>query len=158
MFSRVLYFFVLLIFITSCDQLSFTKKEKLPELDTLVDFTSVDFYPSFKVCDSLIDKSVKENCFRKTIHQKIGEELKKHTFTSKDTIDETIFVDLIINSKGEIILEEIQSSESIKNQLLELDSIIQLSVERLPTIHAAIKRGMPVTTKYQLPIQIKLQE
>jgi hypothetical protein len=158
MFFRVFYFFVLLTFITSCDKLSFKKKEKLPELDTLIDFTSVDFSPSFKVCDSLIDKTAKENCFRNTIHQKIGEELKKHTFTSKDTIDETIFVDLIINSNGEIVLKEIQSSENIKHQLLELDSIIQLSVEQLPTIHAAIKRGMPVTTKYQLPIQIKLQE
>ncbi|UAM97063.1 hypothetical protein K8354_12105 [Polaribacter litorisediminis] len=158
MFSRVFYFFVLLIFITSCDQFSLKKENTLQKLDTLVDFTSVDFSPSFKVCDSLIDKTAKENCFRNTIHQKIGEELKKHIFTSKDTINETIFVDLIINSNGEIVLKEIQSSENIKNQLLALDSIIQLAVDQLPIVHAAIKRGMPVTTKYQLPIQIRLQE
>jgi hypothetical protein len=158
MFSRVFYFFVLLICITSCDQFSLTKKNTQQRLDTIIDFTSVDFSPSFKICDSLIDKAAKEDCFRNTIHKKIGAVLQKHTLTSKDSINETIFVDLVISLSGEIILKGVQSSENIKKQFPELDSIIQLSVDQLPSIYAAVKRGMPVTTKYQLPIRIQLQE
>lgn len=147
-----------MIFLTSCDKLSFSKNKNTQAIDTIVDFTSVDTYPSFKVCDSLIDKTKKSACFRNTIHQKIGEELQKHILEIKDSIDETVFVDLIINSKGDIIFQDLQSSENIKKQLPELDSILQLSVDNLPVIYPAIKRGIPVVTKYQLPIRIVLKE
>ncbi|WP_223269116.1 MULTISPECIES: hypothetical protein [unclassified Polaribacter] len=134
------------------------KQHNLQKLDTIIDFTSVDFYPSFKVCDSLIEKVEKENCFRNTIYKKIGASLQKHTLESKDAIDETILVDLIINSAGEIIFKELQATKLIKNQLPTLDSLIRISVDQLPTIHPAIKRGIPVTSKYQLPIRIQLKE
>lgn len=154
---RVFYFLVLLIFFTSCDKFSFSKKEHLQVIDTF-DVTSVDTFPSFKVCDSIIDKTKKANCFRKTIHQKIGEELTKHQFSIIDTLDETVFLSILINSKGEFVLDTIQSSENIKRQLPELDSVLQLSVQKLSVIIPANKRGIPVTTKYQLPIRIVLKE
>lgn len=154
---RVFSFLILIVFFTSCDKFSFTKNKNIQPIDTIVDFTSVDTFPSFKACDSLIDKIKKQDCFRNTIHQKIGEELRKHTLSIKDSIDETILVDLIINVKGKIVFKTIQSSEKIKEELAGLDSLIQVSVENLPVVYPAIKRGIPVTTKYQLPIRILLK-
>lgn len=155
---RFFSFLVLIIFFTSCDKFSLSKNKNLPILDTIVDFTSVDFSPSFKVCDSIIDKTEKSDCFRNTIHNKIGEELQKHSLSAKDSINETVIVDLIINSKGKIIFKDVKSSQNIKNQLSELDSLIQLAVDKLPQIYPAIKRGIPVSTKYLLPIKIVLKE
>lgn len=152
-------FFVifLIVFCSACNNFSFTKKENLQQLDTIVDFTSVDTFPSFTVCDSLIDKNKKYNCFRNTIHKKIGEELLTYSLSTKDTINETIFVDLIIDTKGKVHLEQLNSSEKIKTEFPELDSLLKLSVAKLPKIYPAIKRGIPVTSKYQLPIKIKLE-
>nr|WP_298991895.1 hypothetical protein [uncultured Polaribacter sp.] len=152
-------FFVifLIVFCSACNKFSFTKKENFQQLDTIVDFTSVDTFPSFTVCDSLIDKNKKYNCFRNTIHQKIGEELLTYSLSTKDTIKETIFVDLIIDTKGKVHLEQLNSSEKIKTEFPELDSLLKLSVAKLPKIYPAIKRGIPVTSKYQLPIKIKLE-
>jgi hypothetical protein len=127
-------------------------------LDTLVDFSKVDVSPSFKICDSMINKIKKTDCFRAAIHQKVAAELQQHTFIIKDAISENVLVALLINSKGEIVLEGIQSSENIKNQLPQLDSVLRVSIANLPTIFAAIKRGIPVTTKYSLPIKIELKE
>ena len=155
---RVFSFLVLMVMFTSCDKFSFTKNQPLPVLDTIVDFTSVDTFPSFSECDSIINKTQKSDCFRTTMHQKIGEVLQKQKLSIRDSIDETVFVDVIINSDGNIIYEGLQSSENIKKELPELDSIIQLSIAKLPKIHSAIKRGIPVTTKYQLPIRIYLKE
>lgn len=147
-----------MVFFTSCDNFSFSKSKQKISLDTIVDFSSIDTSPSFKICDSLINKEEKANCFRNTIHTKIGTELAKYSFSIKDTISEIVFVDLIINSKGEIVLEEIKSSESIKTELPELDSLLRVSVRKLPNIYPGIKRGIPVTTKYRLPIKIQLEE
>ena len=127
-------------------------------LDTIVNFSSVDTSPSFKVCDSIIDKQKKNNCFRTTIHQKIGAELQKHQFVIRDSISEIVYVDLLINSKGKIVIEAMASSEEIRIQLPELDSVLRISVDKIPNVYAAIKRGIPVTTKYRLPIKIQIKQ
>ncbi|WP_397445376.1 hypothetical protein [Polaribacter sp. R77954] len=134
-----------------------TKKQPLQVVDTIIDFTAVDTSPSFKICDSIIDKTQKSDCFRTTIHKKISLELQKHQLLINDTIDETVVVDLIINTEGKIIFEGVKSSEKIKNELPELDSIIQTSIHKLPTVFPAIKQRYKVTTKYQLPIRIYLK-
>ena len=146
----------MVLFITSCDKFSFSKNKNIQDLDTIVDFSSVDTFPSFKPCDSIIDKTKKTDCFRTTIHQKIGAELLQHTFIIKDSIDEIIYVDLIINSEGIFTLHAIQSSNNIKKVLPQLDGLLRESVEKLPKIYAANKRGIPVSVKYSLPIRIKL--
>lgn len=158
MLLRVLSFLFLMVFVTSCDKFSFSKNKNLQVIDTIVDFTSVDKYPSFPVCDSIIDKDKKATCFRKIIHQKIGEELQQYQFAIKDSIDETVYLDILIDSKGKFILDTIKSSENIKMQLPGLDSLLKQSVQNLSAIIPANKRGIPVTTKYELPIRIVLKE
>ena len=76
MFLRIFSLLLLFLFITSCDKFSYSKNKNLQVVDTIVDFSSVDFSPSFKVCDSLIDKHQKSDCFRTNIHQEIGGELQ----------------------------------------------------------------------------------
>ena len=158
MFLRVFSFLFLLFLITSCDKFSFSKNKDIQVLDTIVNFSSVDTSPSFKICDSIIDKRRKSDCFRTTIHQKIGVELQQHEFSIKHSISEIVYVDVLINSKGKIILETIESSDDIKTQLPKLAAILKLSVDRIPDIYPAIKRGIPVTTKYRLPIKIELKQ
>tara|TARA_B110000503_G_scaffold47953_1_gene78073 strand:- start:1025 stop:1501 length:477 start_codon:yes stop_codon:yes gene_type:complete len=158
MYLRVSFFLLLFLLITSCDKLSFLKNNNTQVLDTIVNFSSVDTSPSFKKCDSIIDQQKKSDCFRITIHQKIGAALKKYEFSIKNSISETVYVDLLINSKGKIILETIESSQNMKIQLPKLDSILRLSIARVPNMYPAIKRGIPVTTKYRLPIFIQLKE
>lgn len=156
MFLRFFSFLLIIFFITSCDKIPFSKNDKNSVLDTTVDFSSVDTFPSFKTCDSIFDKAKKSDCFRTTIHQKIGAELQQHTFVIKDSIDEIIYVDLIINSEGIFTLDTIKSSNNIKKVLPKLDSLLRVSVQNLPKIFAANKMGIPVSVKYSLPIRIKL--
>ncbi len=159
MFLRLFSFLLLMIFCTSCNKLSvFKKTNPAPVVDTILDFSSVDVSPSFKVCDSIIEKANKTSCFRTTVHKEISKELLQHKLTIKDSISEIVFVDLIINSKGNFVLDGIQSPENIKTALPRLDSLIKVSVQKLPIIYPAIKRGIPVTTKYRLPIRIQLKE
>jgi hypothetical protein len=155
---RVFSFLILIVFFTSCDKFSFSKNKEIQVLDTIVDYTAVDLSPSFPVCDSIIDKTEKSNCFRNTIHKKIGEELQKHSLSSQDSIDETVYVDLLINTEGDIQFLEVTSSENLKKKLPILDSILQRSVDNLPNIFPAIKKRFPVATKYRLPIRIVLTD
>lgn len=156
--SRIFSFLVLLLFCTSCNYFSFRKERIEIPIDSIVDFSSVDVFPSFKVCDSLMEVTEKESCFRNTIHQKIGEELAKHTIKVKNAIDETVMVKLQISEKGKIHFIKTESTVNIQKALPQLDSILQLSIANFSNIYPAIKRGIPITTEYSLPIRIKLED
>ena len=122
-----------------------------------VDYTSVDVSPSFKVCDSLIDKDEKSSCFRSTIREEIASNLAKQSIQVAQSVDETIEVAITIQSNKEAKLTSIKSSDSLLVILPSLKDILKKSVEKLPAIYPAIKRGIPVTTQYKLPIRIKLE-
>ena len=158
MLLRVLSFLCVFIFCSSCDHFMGIGSSNSEVLDTIVDYSVVDVSPSFKVCDSIIDKTPKSFCFRSTIHQKISNELIREHFTIQDSINEVIYVDLLISTKGVISLEQIESSKKIQKELPQLDKILRKSIEELPKIKSAIKQGITVTPKYRLPIKIQLKE
>ena len=158
MFLRVFAFLLLLLFCSSCDLVVGFDDSKIEFLDSKIDFSSVDFSPSFQVCDPIIMKHEKSVCFRNTMHAKISSELQKHSFTIKEAVSETVFVHLLISANGTVVLDEIQSSENIQIQLPTLDSLLKISVRNLPKITPASKRGIPVVTKYSLPIEIQLKK
>ena len=158
MFFRVFSFLALLLFCTSCNYFSFRKERVEISIDSIIDFSSVNSFPSFKACDSLVEDSEKETCFRKTIHQKIGKELAKHTIRVKNSIDATAMVKLQINTKGKIYFIKVESTANLQKELPQLDSILKVSIAKLPNLYPAIKRGVPITTEYSLPIRIKLED
>lgn len=153
---RVVYFLILLFCCSSCKYFTSDVCNNQP-LDTIINFKKVDVSPSFNECKELIDEA-KTNCFRTTIHQKIANSLAEFTLEVKDSVDEVVMVDLLIPSNGKIQLEHIESSLVIKEQLPQLDSLLKISVEKLPKVFPAIKRDIPVATQYQLPIHIVLQD
>jgi hypothetical protein len=142
---------------TSCDYLSFRKNNKQEKLDTIVNVKEVDVFPSFKVCDSIIDKAEKTNCFRSVIHQEIAQNLKSQNIKVKRSVDETITVIITIHSDRTIALKSISASDSLYQEIPDLKQMIEKSIAELPEVFPAIKIGIPVTSEYILPIRVKLE-
>lgn len=154
---RVVFSLLLIICCTSCSYFSSDKNSTQQSLDTIINFNKVDVFPSFVECKDKIDEA-KTSCFRETIHKKIAANLAQHHLEIKKPIDEVINVELEISTEGKFILKKINSSENIREQLPKLDSLLQASVNSLPKIFPAIKRGIPVASQYSLPIRIQLKE
>ncbi|MGB2056717.1 MAG: hypothetical protein ACPH3L_05050 [Flavobacteriaceae bacterium] len=122
-----------------------------------LDYSSVDVSPSFRVCDSLIEKDKKDTCFRTTLRQEIFSSLAKQSIQVPQSVDETIEVAITIQSNKEVKLTSIKSSDSLMAIVPSLKAILKKSVEELPAVYPAIKRGIPVTTVYKLPIKIAVK-
>ena len=122
-----------------------------------LDYSSVDVSPSFRVCDSLIEKDKKDTCFRTTLLQEIFSSLAKQSIQVPQSVDETIEVAITIQSDKEVKLTSIKSSDSLMAIVPSLKAILKKSVEELPAVYPAIKRGIPVTTVYKLPIRIAVK-
>lgn len=147
------YLIIFCILLTSCQFFNATKVNNESQLDTIVDFSKVDASPSFTECKDKIDNE-RLTCFRTTIHQKLSENLATHSIKVKDSIDEIVKIHLLIDSKGNISLKEIFSSDEVKKQIKNIDSLLKVSVGSLPQVLPALKRSIPVTTQYELPIRI----
>ena len=152
MFKRIIFLLSAIFFLVSCD--FFQKKElQLNQVvDTIVDFNSVDVFPLFPSCDSIPSEERQKICSQIKLSEQIYSSLAAYQIEVSEKMNDTILVKLHVNSIGNVSLVNIQSSEFIKNQIPKLDSLIGVGVNNLPTLKAAIKRGIPVTTEFTLPI------
>ncbi len=145
----------------SCDFFD-VKKKKQEELIQKnmkdINFNEVDQFPLFENCDETLVKSEQQSCFEQEMHQYFSAVLQKHHFTVSSAVNDTVFLHFSIDNKGAISFLETQKSEQISKELPELDSIFKVETHQLPQIFPAVKRGIPVATKYKLPIIIKVEE
>lgn len=151
---RVYFFIFIAVFCSSCQFINPDRKDTIQQLDTVIDFTSVDTFPAFDICKGSIDKNEQISCFRKTIHEHITATLLEERFAVKKPLNDSVFVHLLINRKGKVTLKQIESSLALKKLLPRMDSLIKVSINKLPKLFPAIKRGIPVATQYKLPIHV----
>lgn len=141
--------------LTSCE--FFKKKEFTPTtaIDTIVDYHSVDVFPLFPSCDSIPSQEKQKICSQIKLSEHIYASLSDYQIVTSDKILDTIYIKLKIDKSGKSTLSNMQSSVFIKGQIPKLDSIIASGINSLPLLKPAIKRGIPVTTEFTLPIVVK---
>lgn len=122
-----------------------------------INLNTVDVFPSFSNCDSL-DKEAQKACFFETLTNQIYEQLTYNNLLVTKTIQDTIQVALYIDTLGVVNVSNIDKNLSTAKYIPSLDSLIKVSTENLPKASPAYKRGIPVTTKFILPIILNVAE
>ena len=144
------------ILVASCSYFeNKSTKESLHVVDTIVDFNSVDAFPLFPECKDIPSRVKQKICFQIEIAEHIRASLKLYELNSKELINDTVLVILKINSLGVASLSSVQISKKTEALLPEFDSLLKVSLQKLPTLLPAIKRDMPVTIEFTLPIILK---
>lgn len=140
---------------TSCDWF-ISKEEKTQELVNeemrSINFNEVDKYPLFDNCDEMLDKKGQLECFQSTLLTHYIGTLKEFEFNFDSEVNTTVYVDFLVDNKGEISVLEVQRNEEIENQIPGFRSIITQSLKGLPPLSPALKRGVPVSSKFRIPI------
>ena len=152
----LLAFIFSLLFLTSCDYF-FPKQasKKNPTIDTVIDFTSVDAYPLFPECKNIPDREKQKICFQIKMAEHINRLLKTKPLKTELTNNDTLLVTLKVLKSGKTKFVKVASKTNNKTIEKLLDSILKSIENKIPTLQPAIKRGMPVTTQFELPIIIK---
>ncbi len=160
--QRILIAIIFVYLFTSCDFFSSKKlaaKKASLEMDTIIDFSTVDVYPMFTNCEGLDTKKMQEDCFGKELILKLDKLISLDKMKVSRIIYDTVFVDLLIEKDNRVRIAGIHSSELIKTKIPKLDSVLIASINQLPNLtQPAIKRGIPVTSQFKLPILIKVKE
>jgi hypothetical protein len=145
-----------LLLIASCSYFErASKKEDIPVIDTVIDFNTVDAFPLFPNCKDIPSREKQQVCFQLEMAQHIYASLKEYELNAKENIEDTVLVQLKVDAQGKTSLSKIQIGDKTRQLLPKFDSIVIVSLEKLPDLKPAIKRNMPVTTEFTLPIVLK---
>lgn len=150
--------FLFLVF-TSCEY--FNVKKTSPEailkeeLQTF-NWNDVDEYPSFSICDSLTVKEDKKTCFQEVLTSHISRFLQDEIIVVSKDIGDTIVLNFQVSETGHLKLIDAKINTETKEEIPNIENLLSKSLDSLPKIFPAIKRGQQVKTEFQLPIIIQV--
>jgi len=125
------------------------------ELQTF-NWNDVDEYPSFQACESSSSKQESKQCFETTLITHIANRLSKKIIVVTENVEDTVMIKFHISETGNLSVININNKENTEEQIPNLDELLAKSLDSLPKIFPAIKRGQQVKTEFTLPIVIQV--
>ncbi|MGB5555658.1 MAG: hypothetical protein WBM83_13455 [Flavobacteriaceae bacterium] len=139
----------------SCD-FTAKKDKKTIELVNLemrtIDWNEVDAYPLFETCDESLSKAEQRACFEEEVFSRFSTTLTAFEFVFEKAVDSIVYVDFLVDREGKIEVLQIEKDKTIDAQMPEFDGIVIQCLKGLPELAPALKRGIPVKTRFRIPI------
>jgi len=144
----------------SCDWISIKKpivKAGYTHED-MIDYTVVDAYPLFVECQGLVDNSARDNCFENTFKEKVELSLKEEQFTAATVFTDTVYAKILVDTSGKFSVEALEMTDTAEQAIPQFDSIFRADINKMPLLlQSATKRGIPVNSRFKLPIVIRVK-
>jgi hypothetical protein len=120
-----------------------------------INWNEVDEYPSVADCEKLSDAIQRKQCFFEFISATIQQKLAIDTLSTQFPKLDTIEVEVTVFPNSEMEFEPQFPKDSVAYDTIKIDSILRVRLVDFPKVNPAIKRGIPVKTKFVLPVIIK---
>ncbi|MFD0834344.1 hypothetical protein ACFQ0I_01100 [Mariniflexile aquimaris] len=150
--------FLLVTFLVSCEYFNVKKTSSeaiLNEELKTFNWNDVDVYPSFSNCDSLETKDEKTRCFTEILTKHILKYLENEPIIVTHDVTDTLNLRFQVSETGVISLIDVKIDSLTIQEIPDIEKLIHSSLDSLPKIYPAIKRGQQVKTEFKLPIIIK---
>lgn len=152
--------FTLLISLTSCEYFEtrkVTSEEILSEETRELNWHEVDQYPTFEECRDIVEADAAKTCFGNKVATYFYARLEAKQPVVTETLNDTLYLYLKISEKGIPAIDSMEVDSLVVAQLPEIRSWLVQSVDSLPKIYPATKRGIPVVTTFKMPIVIQAE-
>lgn len=123
------------------------------ELHT-IDWTKVDEYPTVDACDSIKGKEENKMCFFTSVSNELQNKILADTLITQIRGLREMNI-LVTISKDSEIHFQCEPSDSVRYNVRYLNTLMSNKNEGFTKVHPALKRGIPVTTKFVLPISLE---
>lgn len=150
--------FMSLLMLCSCEYFNVKKTSSEAilneELQTF-NWNDVDAYPSFSECDSVDTKTERKSCFEQVLTQHIWEFLNAEKIVISQDINDTMILKFQVSETGNLKLVNAKIDSLTRYVIPEIEALLYKSLDSLPRIFPATKRGQQVKTEFELPIIIQ---
>ena len=83
--------------------------------------------------------------------------IKDQNLTIMKTIHDTILLDISVSNTGVIQVDRIEMDSLLVNHFPNMDEVLSNSIDSLSLVAPAYKRGIPVNTRFMLPIALNTE-
>lgn len=149
---------LLIIALTACDQFETRKifsEDLLSEETRDLNWHEVDQYPAFSECQDILDVEEAKTCFGNKVAQYIYARLEQKQPVVTESLNDTLLLHLIVSKEGIPVIDSMEIDSAVVHHLPKIEIWIRESVDSLPKIYPASKRGIPVSSKFRMPIVLK---
>ncbi len=156
--KRLLYLIILIV-LFSCNYFESKKVSEDEVYNTHLktfNWNAVDSYPTFKSCDSILEKEASKNCFQKVLISNVTHYLEQQQLQVDTIVSDTITLNLEVDKSGFLSVKAITLKPETALQIPKIDSLLRQSLKTIPKLYPAIKRGQQVKTAFQLPVIIEV--
>jgi hypothetical protein len=155
---KIPVFFLGVLYLFSSCQFFETEKissEKFyeEELKT-ISWNEIDQYPTFSRCNDITEKIDQRDCFVNTLSGLLLESIKEQKWTSMKTVEDTLVMDITVSNTGEIQIERIDMDSITGAHFPNMTQVLSNSLKSQTLMSPAYKRGIPVNTRFTLPIAL----
>lgn len=134
-----------------------SEKELLEKELKSINWKEVDEFPSVAECDTIENKTRRQQCFFEVMTQLVQEKLHIDTLSVLSPEIDTIVVKVTIFSNATLKFEPQFTKDSVDYDAKKIDSILKARLVNFPKVNPAIKRGIPVKTQFVLPVVLKVE-
>jgi len=124
----------------------------------MIDWKDVDQYPIFKSCESLSEKKAQKDCFENTLAAYLFEAVTSNKDMAIKDLNDTVYVKFSVSEKGQLSVKSIDMDSLTKAELPRLEEKLRKKIDSIVLTAPAYKRGIPVKTKFTLPIVLQTGE
>ena len=157
---RTLFLLIFLISATSCqyfDTEKISAETFYEEEIKTIDWNEIDSYPVFQECENALDKEEKRLCFENELTARIAQSLSRESLIAIHTLQDTLWVDFTISETALISVNEVKTDSLIHLEFPKLQEKVTQKIDSIVLKAPAYKRGIPVRTRFNLPIVISTE-
>lgn len=152
-------YILLVLLFSSCTWL--TPKEELKAAYVAaqlkaVDWESVDEFPLFKGCDETVARPLQQACFEGFIKEELAMVIQQMNAVDSLQFSGSFSVSFVVDIHGKIVLEPLLSPPFNNAVSKQFKQLVHQQFKHLPALAPALKRGIPVATRFKIPIEIHL--
>lgn len=153
----LLLLFIVLIGCNNFETRKISSEEVLDQESRSLNWKEVDEYPAFDHCRNITEIGKARECFESAVASSVNAYLSRQEPIVTEAIDDTVFVHLVISKTGVPTIESIEADSLVTSQIPDLQLWLKQSIDSLPRIHPASKRGIPVSSVFIMPIVIQAE-
>ena len=119
------------------------------------EWSEKDQLPGFESCQDAPEED-RFLCFKNTISSAVNDALYTETLISNQVLDQEIILNIGVDKEGVVSLLSIDDAATVLDALPALSSILETTIDGLPSAIPATKTnvGVAVDTQLKLPIRI----
>lgn len=121
----------------------------------IIDWNSVDELPLFDSC--LNSNTDMQKCFVSYFSTQLKQNLVDNNFILNRTLVDTVYFVLKIDKHGNVSYEKIVIDENLNTYKNAIETALNITIENLPKVYPALKRGQPVDVEFNFPLVISTE-